>query len=68
MMLKNNMGSVLAEGGFNAAVIIKDSPYCNTLHIVPYGELPIWGILRDQPHKSFYVLYSLGFCSFSATI
>jgi len=29
----NNMGSVLAEDVFNAAVFIKDSPYCNTLHI-----------------------------------
>ena len=38
MMLKNNMGSVLAEDGFNAAVTIKDSPYCNTLHIVPNVE------------------------------
>ena len=45
MMLKNNMGSVLAEDGFNAAVTIKDSPYCNTLHIVP-NAVEIWGFLH----------------------
>ena len=40
MMLKNNMGSVLAENAVNAAAFIKDSPYCNTLHIAPsVGEI-----------------------------
>ena len=53
MMLKNNMGSVLAENAVNAAVFIKDSPYCNTLHIALYGELPIWGRHGDPLPKSF---------------
>ncbi|MHB1275703.1 MAG: hypothetical protein ACYCXQ_08245 [Candidatus Humimicrobiaceae bacterium] len=45
----------MAEDGFNAAVFIKDSPYCNTLHIVLYVELPIWGNIRGSTSYIFLI-------------